>query len=180
MPVQWRSPARRPIGPIILTVPPDRIVWFLAPPDQYAVIDLHWLPSGKGSYPCLGEDCHLCPDRIETHTYAPVLYRTSLRSGEWMPAVLPCGTPNGDLAQANLVGQCWHVRRFRGSTKFKHNYAAEQIRVTPESAPVGRLPFDVRPVLMARYNIDETAEYFAPRPDGGQGRLDFTSEPSGE
>lgn len=175
MPIQWRPFVPRITGPQFLRVPPSRIVWFMSSPNQHAIIDLHWLPSGKGSFPCLGEECRLHDLPIETHAYTIVLWTPSYEHPNWTPAILDLGKPDKELVQLDLRGKARVVKRSTNNDKQTPIVLGGELELPKERLPAIVQHRDVKPYLMSRWNMQEVEEYFAPRQDNTQKRL-FTGE----
>jgi len=180
MPVQWRSFTPRLVGPQFLRIPPARYCWFLSAPHQHAILDLHFLPNGKGSYPCLGAECAYCHIPKETHTYTIVLWTPSVSHPNWTPAIIDLGMPDKEECQLDQRGKCVYLARKGGNDKQTGIEIVKTYNLVPELAPRVTDHRDARPYLMRRWNIVETAEYYAPREAGTQARLDFTPSDKGE
>ena len=173
MPIQWRPFRPRVCGPQFLRVPPQRVVWFCSAPHQHTILDLHWLPSGKGSFPCLGDECMHCPGGVETHAYTVVLFTLNLSHVNWTPAIVDLGKPDKELAQLDLRGRAVLIGRKGGSDKQTPLEMVKEMACPESVKPKVCVHRDAKPYLLARWNFQEVEEYFAPRPDETQQRLDF-------
>lgn len=176
MPIQWRPFRPRVVGPQFLRVPPNRFVCFSSRPEEHTSIALHWLPSGRGSFPCMGEECTLHDLPVELHTYSVVLYTTSLQAPAWRPGILDLGKPDKEIVQLDLRGKILEVGRETDGDKSTGVAIKRVLKLDEERKPKLLLHRDAKPYLLARWNMQEVEEYFAPRPDGEQKRLDFMGE----
>lgn len=180
MPIQWRPFRRTQTGPQFLTCPPNRFVWFCSSPEQHTIVDLHFLPAGKGSLPCMGEECMLCQRPPETHTYTVVLWTPSISHPRWTPGIIDIGRPDKEIAQTDYRGKCLEVGRAVTSDKQTGLLVKRELLLPDTHKPRVTVHRDAKPYLMRRWNIKETEEFFAPREDGSQGRLFGDGNQSGE
>lgn len=177
MPIQWRQFRPRVVGPQFLRVPPNRIVCFTSAPHEHASIALHWLPSGRGSFPCMGDECTLHDLPLEVHTYTVVLWTVSLVSPAWRPGILDLGKPDKEIVQLDLRGKCIEVGREIENDKSTGVAMKREVRMPQDKRPQLLLHRDAKPYLLARWNMQEVEEYFAPRGGDDQKRLNFEDQP---